>query len=104
MESHCGPVTVTSAYMNHQIMMKWIERIYKAHLIADGFDPRRHASYSWTTWELTTHAEVAESFRQAHDLSVIYFPPNTTPILQPLDDAVNAEFKRLYEESGRVVS
>jgi hypothetical protein len=85
-----------TAYMNHSIMTKWIEEIYKVHTKTSGCEPSDSVLF---LDNMGAHKmeEIEDVFTQ-HRLPTIFFPPNCTPILQPLDHSINAVFKRLYEE------
>ena len=85
-----------SAYMNYKIMEKWIESIYKAHITSAGHDPEDSILFM-DNMGAHDKEEVVKAL-SGHHLPTIFFPPNCTPILQPLDDAINARFKQLYEE------
>jgi hypothetical protein len=88
------------AYINSRVFMNWINAIY--HIETQQHKHKQHTS--------DKNSILFCDNCKAHDtpavLSVMndrkidyqFFPPNTTPLLQPLDHSLNASFKRKYEE------
>jgi DDE superfamily endonuclease len=83
------------AYMNHVIMAKWIKHIYTAHITSAGQDP--HNSILFMDNMGSHDTEEIEALFTDQKLRTMLFPPNTTPLLQPLDHTINASLKREYE-------
>jgi transposase len=84
------------AYMNQDIMEKWISDIYKEHLTVSGHELQETVLFMDNMGAHDT--EEIENACQRHQLPTCLFPPNCTPLLQPLDHSINAILKQGYEE------
>ena len=93
--SHCP-----SAYMNSDIMCKWLERIYTPHSTAHS-QPHHDSVLLMDTMGAHDSPMVKEEMERL-GVRAEFFPPNCTPVLQPLDHSVNASFKREYEAQWAV--
>jgi hypothetical protein len=82
--------------MNQVIMEKWISDIYKVHLTVAGHDPQETVLFMDNMGAHDT--EGIENACRTHQLPTCLFPPNCTPLLQPLDHSINAVVKQGYEE------
>ena len=84
-----GPVDVwtsgnKTAWMNSKIMCLWLRQVFSpnhqgAILVMDNFSGH------------STDAALAEAITSG--VKVEFLPPNTTPVIQPLDHSLNASFK-----------
>jgi hypothetical protein len=86
--------TVSSTgFLNESIMLSWIQEVYKPfvslwpgnvfHLVIDNMAAHKTENVI---------RKINECSTKLH-----HFPPNCTPILQPLDHSINAVFKREYK-------
>jgi hypothetical protein len=95
------------AYMNRCIMLKWLDQIFMAYvntidarhsqLSSGAVSGRRRSVLLMDNMGAHDTEEVEADLKQ-RDIHAVLLPPNTTPILQPLDQAFNRTFKVHYEE------
>jgi hypothetical protein len=87
------------SWLNGTLMNIWANEIYKKHVQQSGFEPGA-ALLFMDNCSAHDNAKTVEALANAQ-LRHEFFPPNTTPILQPLDQNVNymlkKEYRRLWE-------
>jgi hypothetical protein len=84
------------AWLNGAIMEKWLQEMYHSHLQTTGLDVSQSILFMDNCSAHQTDEAIA--FFQKTGAGYQFFPPQCTPILQPLDQTVNREFKREYEK------
>jgi transposase len=82
--------------MNHEIMIKWLIRIYKEQVNLIQHHPQQESILFMDNMGAHDHDDVRAVLAQ-HGIRAEFLPPNCTPMLQPLDHSLNASFKREYE-------
>jgi hypothetical protein len=91
------------AYMNSHIMCEWIKEVYAPqasvnnHVSSDGFS----SVLFLDNVKIHTCPSVINLLTQ-HKVKYEFFPPNCTPLVQPLDHSLNASTKHFYEEEWRL--
>ena len=87
-------------WLNGAMMMKWLDVVYKSELASRDIKVE-DATLFMDNCGAHDSEEVVAKMR-GDGIRHVFFPPNTTPILQPLDQNVNqlfgAEYARQWEE------
>jgi hypothetical protein len=90
------------AYMNRHMMCEWIKEVYvplasvNSHVASDGFT----SVLFLDNVRIHRHQSVSNLLTE-HKVKYEFFPPNCTPLVQPLDHSLNASTKHFYEEEWR---
>ena len=93
------------AYINGELMQRWIEIIYtkqsQAQLDDQQLAALPHKSILFLDNCRSHLTADVKRLMEEHKIRADEFPPNCTPILQPTDHSVNNIVKRGYEEQWR---
>ena len=91
-----------TAYMNGEVMLGWIKKVYSPQSQQYITQPQQGYNSHLFLDNCTSHATTdVEGAMDTEKIKAEFFPPNCTPILQPLDHSFNRTFKRGYEDEWR---
>jgi len=85
-----------SAWLDTEMMVRWLENVYADSVVFYGGKPSETVLFMDGC--SAHHTAEAEQCARTVGVRVETLPPNTTPILQPCDQYVNALFKGYYHE------
>jgi hypothetical protein len=84
------------SWLNGIIMRQWIDKVYMGHIRSHGVDVSQ-ALLFMDNCSAHDNEGAMEAMAEAQ-VRCEFFPPNCTPILQPLDQNVNKMLKEEYEK------
>jgi len=90
--------------MNYKLMCEWIRHVFETPVPPDTIPVSIDGYESVLLLDNVkshTRPDVLECFTD-NKVHAIFFPANCTPLVQPLDHSLNADFKRFYEEQWRI--